>query len=338
MDAQYSAGRDAKLRQWIDLIRESGRNHKYDCIVGVSGGVDSSYILTMVKDAGLRPLAVHFDNGWNSELAATNINTLLTALDIDLVTYVVDWEEFRSLQLAFLRASVPDAEIPTDHGIVSLLYKMAVKHNIKYIISGNNYKSEGTVPLRWTYGILDGKYISAINKLYGDRGIKSYPLFGMAKMMKYVYVNKIVNVALLNYLDYDKENAKKAMNEKYGWRPYEGKHYESIYTRFFQGYILPTKFGIDKRRVHLSALINSGQMTREAALEELKTPPLSEEIVKNDIEYVTKKLGIPMQQFEDIMNSPVKSFMDYESYNNWIVRARKHKSTLQKLHLWPNAW
>ncbi len=303
------------------IIKKEGQRKKYDCIIGVSGGVDSSFVAYKVKDFGLRPLAVHLDNGWNSELAVKNIENLLTALGIDLYTHVIDWEEFRDLQVAFLKASTPDSEIPTDHAIVSLLYQMAEKNGVKYVVIGRNIRTETHVPLAWSQGHGDWKYIKSVHKKFGKRRLKTYPYRTFLQDLKYQKSQKWLNI--LDYVDYIKKDAKSILKENFCWKDYGGKHYESIYTRFFQGYILPKKFGYDKRRGHLSSLICSGEVTREEALEELKNEPYPIEAQEEDKIYVIKKLGLTITEFEQIMNSPPKTMWDYPSYEKTILRCRR---------------
>ena len=305
-----------EIRKIIKRIKEKNRTKRYDCIIGVSGGVDSTYVAYLVKELGLRPLAVHLDNGWDSELAVNNIVTALKKLDIDLYTYVIDWEEFKDLQLAFLKASTPDSETPTDHAIIAILFQLASKYNIRYIILGENLATEAILPRHWSYEHGDWKYIRSIHKRFGKVKLKSFPHFNFAEKLFNLHLRHAI-INILDYIDYNKSEAIKILEQKLGWRNYGGKHCESIYTRFFQGYILPKKFGYDKRRAHLSTLICSGQITRDEAFEEVKKAPYrSEELEKKDKEYVIKKLGLTKNQFENIMTLPTKSFKDYPTYAN----------------------
>jgi len=301
-----------KLKEIIDKIKSAGKGKEYDCIIGVSGGVDSTYVAYLVKEMGLRPLAVHFDNGWNSELAVSNIEKVLKLLDIDLYTYVVDWDEYKDLQLSFLKASTPDGEIPTDHAIYALLYQMANKYGIKYIIKGQNIKTEGILAPSWAQGHLDWKYIRSVQKQFGTQKLKTFPHLSLFKVFYFLGIKQIKAIAILDYTDYNKKTAMDVLQNKLGWIYYGGKHYESVYTRFFQGYILPKKFHIDKRRGHLSTLICSGEIAREEALEEIKKDPYpNEELKKQDIEFAAKKLGITSDDFNTIMTSPIRSINDY---------------------------
>ena len=305
-----------ELNKLVGEIKIKGKNKKYDCIIGVSGGVDSTFVAYLVKKLGLRPLAVHLDNGWNAEVAVGNIEAL-RKLDIDLHVAVVDWEEFKDLQLSFLRASVPDAEIPTDHGISALLYDVAAKEGAPFIFTGVNVSTEGVHPIRWSYGMWDWKYIRSVHNRFGSVRLETYPHYSLLGLLNYVFVRRIRRIPVLNYMTYVKEDAIKLLEKELGWEYYGGKHYESIYTRFLQAYILPRKFNIDKRRSHLSSLICSGQITREEALEEMKRDPYpSEEMMKSDKEYVLTKLGLSEEEFEIIMSLPIKTVRDYPS-NYW---------------------
>jgi N-acetyl sugar amidotransferase len=312
-----------RLGVLVDQIKADGKGKQYDCIIGVSGGVDSTYVAYIVKELGLRPLAVHFDNGWNSELAVKNIEKILNTLNIDLFTYVVDWEEFKDLQMAFLKASTPDSEIPTDHSIIALLYQLAAKYNIKYVLNGVNVKSESIMPIKWGYGYYDLTYIKDLQKRFGTRKLKTLPTISLLKLAYYSKVKKIQFLPILNYVPYEKEDAMKLIKDKLGWIYYGGKHYESIYTRFFQSYILPNKFKIDKRRAHLSNLICSEQITREEALEEIKKVTYDPLLMQEDKEYVIKKFGITEEAFHDIMNRPTKIFLDYQNNFGFLQSIKK---------------
>ena len=299
-----------ELQRVLATIKESGKDKPYDCIIGLSGGVDSTYLAYKAKELGLRPLAVHFDNGWNSELAVSNIENIITKLGLDLYTYVINWEEFRDLQLAFLRASVVDIEMITDHAISATLYAIAIEKDIKFIMNGVNFVTESILPNTWIHDKRDHVHIRAINKLFGTRPLKKFPLF--TSFLKFnVEWQGIKSISLLNYFPYIKSDIKKIITKELGWRDYGGKHYESVFTRFYQGYILPEKFGIDKRKAHLSNLICAQQITRDEALEEIKLPPYPETLKKVDYEFVLKKLEISDQEFQSILRLPVKKHSDY---------------------------
>lgn len=305
-----------KLQHIVDEIKKSGKGKEYDCIIGVSGGVDSSYVAYKVKELGLRPLAVHLDNGWDSELAVKNIESFLKKLNIDLYTYVIDWAEFKDLQLSFLYASTPDSEIPTDHAVFAILYEMADQIKTKYVIFGCNIRTESHLPRSWSQGHMDWKYINSIQHQFGNLPLNTFPHMDFLRYHKNLLLHKSINI--LNYLDYSKKDAMKILENEFGWKYYGGKHYESIYTRFYQGYILPKKFGYDKRRMHHSSLICSGEITRTEAIEDLKNEPYPIELQNQDKEYVIKKFGITDGEFERIMNLPKKRFEDYPSYEKSI--------------------
>ncbi len=299
-----------RLQGMVDFCKLKGKGKKHDCIIGVSGGVDSTYVAYKVKELGLRPLAVHLDNGWDAELAVSNIHTVLRNLDIELYTYVLDWEEFRSLQLAFLRASTPDAEIPSDHAIGALMKDTAAKEDVP-LIWGSNFNTESILPRTWSQGHMDWAYIKKVNKLFGGKKLKDFPHYSVYKRIYWNRVKKLRVYSLLDYIDYDKERAKKFLIEKLGWRDYGGKHHESIYTKFFQAYILPTKFGYDKRRAHLTSMILAGQITREESLKELEKPLYDGKELQEHLIYVPKKLGISKEEFEEIMNTPPRKYEEF---------------------------
>jgi N-acetyl sugar amidotransferase len=303
---------EERIHKLIAEIKERGKNRQYDCLIGISGGVDSSYVAYLVKKKfGLRVFAVHLDNGWNSELAVANVEQILKRLDIDLYTYVLDWKEFRDIQISFLKSGISNIEIPTDHAIWALLIKTAAKMKIPYIIAGNNVVTESIMPESWLYGSKDSKLIKAIHNKFGKVKMKTYPSLTTLDYVQYLLLRGIRWVPILNYIPYVKSDAKKILIDELGWRDYGGKHYESIFTRFFHAYYLPNKFGYDLRKSYLSALICSGQISRDEALEELKNPPAKEEMLVNDKEYVMKKLGLSSEDFSAIMAAPNKTFKDY---------------------------
>lgn len=325
----------AALEAIVAEIKAHGQGRDYDCIIGVSGGVDSTYVAYRVKRLGLRPLAVHLDNGWNSELAVKNIERVLRRLDIDLCTHVLDWEEFKALQISFLKASTPDGEIPSDHAIQALLWRQAIKHGVRYIISGMNFTTESISVPAWAYGHSDWRYIRDVHRQFGGGELRSYPHFTLPFLLYVNAVRRVRVVSLLNYIEYNKSDAMKVLQEELGWQYYGGKHYESIYTRFYQGYILPVKFGIDKRVGHLSDLINSGQITREQALEELKKPPYAEAMFKIDYDFVLKKLGFDEVGFQALMKQPPKTFRSYRNSYALVQFMRNTVNRLRGLGLYP---
>jgi N-acetyl sugar amidotransferase len=298
------------LNDMLDYCKKKGKGKKYDCIIGVSGGVDSTYVAYKVKELGLRPLAVHLDNGWDAELAVSNIHNVLKKLEIELYTHVLDWDEFRSLQLAFLKASTPDSEIPSDHAIGALMKGFATKEDVP-LIWGVNFSSEAVLPRVWSQGHMDWGYIKKVNGLFGTKKLKDFPHYSVYKRIYWNRIKKLRTFSLLDYIDYDKEKAKKFLIEELGWRDYGGKHHESIYTKFFQAYILPTKFGFDKRRAHLSSLILARQISREKALEEIRKPLYDEKELQEHLVYIPKKLGLTRDEFEQIMNTPPRKYQEF---------------------------
>ncbi|MCO6498731.1 MAG: N-acetyl sugar amidotransferase [Chitinophagaceae bacterium] len=300
------------LEELADRIKEEGRGKPYDCIMGLSGGVDSTYVAWLAHQLGLRPLAVHFDNGWNSELAVKNIENIVSRLGLDLHTNVIDWEEFRDLQLAYLKASVVDIEAITDHAIFASLYRIAGEKNIKYILSGTNVQTEQTMPRTWNFSKSDHRNIKAIHKAYGKVPLKTFPFMDAKVKRYYMGVKGVQSLSVLHYVPYIKKEVKALIAKELGWKDYGGKHFESLFTRFYQGYILPAKFGIDKRKPHLSNLIFSGQMTKAEALEELAKPIYDEILLKHDMDFVLKKLGLNHEEFEKIMKLPVRSHYDFD--------------------------
>jgi N-acetyl sugar amidotransferase len=304
---------DRRLAEIAERIRAEGKGRDYDCLIGVSGGVDSTYTAWQVKQMGLRPLAVHLDNGWNSDIAVRNISNALGKLKIDLHTHVIDWEEYKDIQRSFLLASVPDVEIPSDHAILATLYRTAAKHGIRSIISGSNLRTESHLPRAWSQGHLDYGYIHDIHSRFGSGRVKTFPHLSFVDYVNHVRAGpKPVDV--LNYVDYTKQGAVDLIQRELGWQDYGGKHHENVFTRWYQGCYLPRKFGFDKRRTHLSSLISTGQMTRDAALAALQPPPYDEQAQEDDCLYVAKKLDFTKPEFDAIMTAEPKHFRDYNSY------------------------
>lgn len=293
----------AKMLQIANLLKS--HNGKYDCVLGLSGGVDSSYMALLAKRLGVNPLLVHFDYGWNSEIATKNIENIVKATGFDLYTYVMDWSEFMLLQRSYFRASVLDLDVPADHMIFGALYKTAKKFKIKYILSGNNVQTEQVLPKSWNYNKFDLVNLRNIHKIFENTSLNRLPALGVWQMAYYQLLLGIQNFNLLNLMDYNKAKIKEEIIENLGWQDYGGKHYESVFTRFYQGYVLPTKFGIDKRKAHLSNLIFSGQITKEMALEELENPTYDESMQLMDLEFVGKKLNFEQKEFEKVIFQPI---------------------------------
>ena len=304
-----------KLNQLIDKIKAKGKSKKYDCVIGISGGIDSTYSLYMAKKLGLRPLAVHFDNGWNSEIAIINMKNAVTKLDVDLKMVTCDWEEFKDLQISFLKASLPDAAgMPTDIAIYSSLYRVAAEAGIHYIINGHSFRTEGLMPLIWSYG--DGKYIKSVHKMFGKNKLKSFPNLTIFNLLYYIFIKRIKVIPLLAYIDYREEDVTKILEKELDCTHY-GHHSDSIFTPYFTNYLRREKFKIDPRKIEYSAFIRSGQMTREQALEKIKEPPLED---KELVKYCIKKLGLTKEEVEEIMSAETKTFLDYPTYYS-IIRA-----------------
>jgi N-acetyl sugar amidotransferase len=310
LDASAAA---AALSRSVDELKRAGRGKAYDCVLGLSGGVDSSYLAYLAVELGLRPLVVHFDNGWNSELAVSNIENLVKGLRLDLHTFVMDWPEFRDLQRAYFMASVVDLEVPTDHMILGALYRIAEQHGLKFLLSGTNVVTEAILPKRWYFSKFDLKNLRDIHDHFGTLPLRKLPALGFWQMTYYNQIRGISTVSLLDSVDYNKAVAKQLLMERFGWRDYGGKHYESVFTRFYQGYILPTKFNIDKRKAHLSTLICSGQITREEALKELQTPTYDATLQVEDKRYVAKKLGFSSDEFDTVLALPNRRHEEFST-------------------------
>jgi N-acetyl sugar amidotransferase len=318
VDAANAGERLPELNAMVARIKEAGKGKPYDCVIGISGGVDSTYLILQAVKLGLRPLAVHFDSGWNSELAVSNIENIVTRLNLDLYTDVVDWREMKDLQLSFFKASVPNADIPTDHVFASVAYQQAKKYGIKYILSGHNLVSESILPTAWGYTAADSRHVKGVQRRFGSVKLKTYPLLGPFKRhLWYEIINGITSFDPLNYMPYSYAEAKAEITEELGWRDYGGKHHESVFTRYFQGYYLPHKFGFDKRKAHLSSLILSGQLTRGDALAELEKPPYDETLRKQDHEFIAKKLGVSTDELEAIFDRPPARHVDYP-HETWL--------------------
>ncbi len=312
-------------------IRAYGKDREYDCIIGVSGGVDSSYLLHVAKvEMNLRPLVIHIDAGWNSEIAVKNIEALVNKLGLDLFTHVVDWEEIRDLQVAFLNSATANQDIPQDHAFYAKLFELAVEKKIKYVLTGLNLTSESILPSSWGYDAMDAIFIRSIARRFGNLKLKNYPLIPYWKYkIYYPRIKRMEIVAPLNWIDYDKNKTIAFLEQHYEWRYYGGKHHESKWTKFFQAYFLPEKFGYDKRKAHLSSLIVAGQMTRDQALEELKKPLYDPRELADDKAYIVKKLGITMAEFDRLLKLECKTSNDFPNHQRldaWFVGLKQRLS------------
>ncbi len=305
-----------QLEQTVDAIRESGRGRDFDCIIGLSGGADSSYMLhAMVKEFNLRPLVFHVDGGWNSELAVHNIGCLIDSLGLDLYTEVINWEEMRDFQLAMFKSGVPHLDIPQDMAFIGVLYKFARTHGIKYILNGGNVSTECVPrPLQYIYWGTDMAQIRDILSRYGTVPMQTYPFSSVFYHKFYLrYLRGVKVFKPLNYMPYEKSTAMETLSREYGWKPYPQKHFESRFTRFFEGYWLPNRFGFDMRRVDLSSLILTGQMTREEAAAKLEQPPYDPQLMSQDFDYVAAKLGISRDDLRGYETMPKKYYWDYRN-------------------------
>lgn len=300
-----------KLEKLIADIKSAGKGKKYDCLAGLSGGMDSSFVIYLAKKYGLRTLIVHFDNGWDSELAIKNIENIVTRTAYDYYNYVVDWDEFRDLQMAYLKASVIDVEIPTDMGIFSLIPKVALKYKIKYVLIGHNLETEFIMGKNWNYTKMDRSNLLEIHKQFGTKKLKTFPNYTPWEQMLYKF-RGIKQVNMLWYEECNYTVIRKLLFEEFDWKYYGVKHGESVFTKFYQSYILPKKFGIDKRKAHLSDQINAGHISREKACEILELPVYSSpDEEKREYDYVVKKLAISKDEFDDLMSKPPKSHFDF---------------------------
>lgn len=309
----------SELSKIVAKIKREGKDRDFDCILGISGGVDSSYMLHLaIKELGLRPLVFHVDGGWNSELAVHNINVMIDKLGVDLYTQVINWEEMKDFQLAFFKSGVPHIDIPQDHAFIATLYNFADKYKIKYILNGGNISTECVqYPLKYYYYGTDMFQINDIRKRFGTNKMETYPFSSIFRHKIYLrYLKGVKVIKPLNYLPYTKEKAMKILQEEYDWKPYPQKHFESRFTKFFEGYWLPERFGFDPRRVQFSSLILTGQMTRDEALEKLSQPAYDTETIKDEFNYIATKLDITPEELQYYFNMPKKYYWDYRNQQN----------------------
>lgn len=320
----------AKLEEILTQIRRDGEGKDYDCIIGLSGGVDSSYLAWLVvKEFGLRPLAIHVDGGWNSEIAVHNIEQIIRKLDIDLYTEVVDWEEMRDLQRAYFRAGVSNQDVPQDHVFFAVLNDQAAKREIGYFLNGGNFATESILPTAWGHAAADSTNLNAIHKTYGEMPLKTYNrMTFFQNYVLYPYFHKLRKLRPLDYVPYDRDQAIAFIEANLNWRNYGDKHHESRWTRWYQAHYLPVKFGIDKRRAHLSSMIVAGAISRDEALVRMNEPIYDPEKLRIDEDFVIKKLGISENEFRDIMRAPPRQHTDFAN-ENWLHGLkRKFKSAI----------
>jgi len=309
---------ESNLNKWAATIKSEAKG-KYDSIIGMSGGVDSSYICYLAKKMGLNPLCVHFDNGWNSKTAVSNIKKIVDSCGFDLETYVISWPEFKDLQRSYIKAGVIDIEMLTDHAIMATMFKLRKEFKLKYILSGTNFKTEHGMPESWIWRKQDLKNIKSIHRLFGTRKLKEFPTMGSLKFLMSLKLGwGGTYVELLNNINYNKEAAMETLKKEFGWEYYGGKHYESVFTKFYQAYILPTKFNVDKRKVHFSALIHNHEISREEALIELSQPIYEPIALINEKDFVLKKLGFTENEFDQLMKEAPKAHTYYGSDEKMI--------------------
>lgn len=322
-----------RLVRLIEKIKKHGKGKRYDCIVGISGGCDSSFMLMKAKQFGLKPLAVHWDNNWNTDVAERNMKNALKKLNVDSVRIGVDRVEYDSICKSFLKASVSDADIPNDIGLTTAIYYAAEAFNIKYILGGHSFRTEGMTPLGWTY--MDAKYIENVNCKFSNQVLNTFPNLWMKKWLKWLLINRFKRERPLYYMDYNKEDVKKLLKKELNWKYYGGHHLENTYTKFVGSYLLPKKFNIDKRIIEYSALVRSNQMEKEDALEELKKPVTCD---KETVKEVKDRLGFSNSEFNDMMKAEHRSYRDYETYHPVFRKYRLFFKLLAHMNLIPKTF
>lgn len=333
LEEQFGTGQEKgerDFRKIVDEIKKAGKNKKYDCVIGVSGGTDSSYMLYLAKEWGLRPLAVHYDNTWNSAIATQNIRKVLTALDVDLYTHVVDNKEADDIFKAFFKADVAEIEAATDLGLAETLYRAAAQYGVKYVLEGHSFITEGISPVGRNY--FDGKYIQSIHRQFGSLPMKSYPLMTFSHFMRWTLFGRIKKIRPFWYIDYNKEDARKYLEENYGWEYYGGHHLENRMTAFFHSIYAPHKFNTDFRNNTLAALVRTGKLSREEAWDEYNTPPHCESDL---LDYFIKRLGLSRNEYEEIMAREPKSWFEYPTYKKRFEKLRPLFFSLAKANLVP---
>jgi hypothetical protein len=335
MDREYPTGAEGQKRllEIADKIKQDGRGKKYDVIVGVSGGCDSSYMLYLAKQLGLRPLAAHFDNTWDTTVAVENIQNVLNKLDIDLYTYVVDNKEYDDLYRSFFKSGTPDIDVQTDLALAVVLNWAAEKYGIKYIFEGHSFRTEGVAPLGWVY--MDGKYIESVQKQFGTMSLKTYPKMPMINFVKWTALQGIKKIRPLYYIDYVKKDAMSILTREYGWEWYGGHHLENRMTAFAHTYFFPQRYAVDLRMLGHSALVRSGQMKREQGLELISQP---QQYDTELIEMVKKRLGFTDEEFEHLMHLPKKTYRDYPTYKKTFERMRPFWWLMYKLNRVPKSF
>lgn len=323
-----------KFKEIVDEIKKERKDEKYDCLIGISGGTDSIYTLYLAKKVmGLRPLALHIDDGWDSKISVENMENAIRILDVDFETVVLNPDEIKDLQISFLKASVPDIECPTDAALTAVIYKTAVKFGIKHIFIGNSFRTEGKMPPSWSY--IDGKYIKSVHQKFGQMKLNEYPNLLLLDYFYYFFIKRLKIIKPLYYLVYNKKEVKQLLEKELNWQDYGTSHYESIFTRFGQGYLLPTKFGIDKRKIHYSAQVRSKQMSREEALNKLSELLYDQNMIIEDQKYFVEKLGLTNEEFTELLNKEPKKSSDFKTYYPLFCKLRILVNLAYKMNLAP---
>jgi N-acetyl sugar amidotransferase len=321
-----------RLKQIIDKIKQDGKRSEYDCIIGLSGGIDSSYLALKVKDFGLRPLVVHVDAGWNSELAVYNIEQIVKYCNYDLHTHVMDWEEMKDLQLAYFKAGIANQDVPQDHAFSASMYHFAIINNIKYVLNGGNIATESILPTSWLHSAMDSVNLRAIHKYFGTIPLKQFKVINSFQYyFLYPFIYKFKTIRPLNYMEYNKGEALEYLKREVGYKEYSGKHCESIFTKFYQNYYFPVKYGRDKRRAHLSSLILSGQISRDEALLELEKPLYDPRELEEDMEYIAKKLSVSLSEFKKIIDGEKHDYSEFRNWDKGYIFYKKSQTLVSRI-------
>lgn len=326
---------ERQLSQMISNIRSTGSNSSYDCIIGVSGGVDSSFLVAKAAEWGLKPLVVHVDAGWNSELAVSNIEKLCSSVGVELHTVVVNWPQMRDLQVAFLKSHLANQDVPQDHAFFAALYQFALKEGVKTVLTGSNFATESILPRAWGYNAMDARHLKAVHNRWGSVDLDGFPIVSPFQFyFGFKYINRMKIISPLNFIEYSKSMAIAHLEKNYGWRYYGGKHYESRWTKFFQSYYLPYKFGYDKRKAHLSSLVVAGEITRAEALRHLSGPLVKEHELAEDLRFIERKLQLGPGELQRLIEGPVDHYSSYRNSEKMLrpaivaVRTARRVSSL----------
>ena len=321
-----------RLKSILDRIKADGKEKQYDCTLGLSGGVDSSYLSIKAHEWGLRPLVIHVDTGWNSDMSMSNVERIVKYCGFELHTEVIDWEEMKDLQLAYLRSGISNQDVPQDHAIFASLYKYSIRNGIPCILSGGNTATESIFPKSWHGNAMDAINLCAIHRQFGERPLRRFPMVSFWRLyILYPLILRMRAIRLLDYIPYSRNSAIQEMNALFGWKPYGYKHGESQFTRLFQNDFLPRKFGFDKRRPHFSSLIVSGQMTRDEALESLAQPLYAQQELADDITYVCNKLDITRAQFDQLLSMPNRHYSEFPNWDQRYSCLKKIQAIVERI-------